>query len=257
MMLFLLLALIGSNSVNALVPPPSSAVSRGRTPAKHQQHRSKTIVGGAAAGSLFTNTIAPSLGVVIANALFLSSVPAVLSARRDKSLGDLNPIPWAFVFGNCVSWLHYSYVVANPYAFASNALGALIGLFYTLTAVSYGSADQRATVEKVAVGLSFVSVVASCVNCFFLKTMEARQLCAGYIANIILVAFYGAPLSTLKNVIETKNAASIYAPLSILNTVNGALWVAYGLGVGDIFITVPNAAGFVLGLIQLGFKIIF
>lgn len=215
------------------------------------------LTGGATGLEIFTNTVAPTLGVVIANALFLSSVPAVLSARRTGNLGELNPVPWAFIFANCAAWLHYSYVIANPYAFFSNALGALLGLFYTLTAMSYGTPAQRATVEKVCIGFSVVTVVASFFSCFVLKTVEARQILAGYLANIILVTFYGAPLSTLKTVLQTKSAASIYGPLSALNAINGALWTAYGLGVGDIFITLPNAAGFVLGVVQLGFKAAF
>ncbi|KAJ8602038.1 hypothetical protein CTAYLR_002736 [Chrysophaeum taylorii] len=208
-------------------------------------------------GGSLASTVAPSLGVVVANSLFLSSVPAVVGARSASSLGDLNPLPWAFTLVNCLAWLHYAFVVRNKYAFFSNALGVLLGLFYTMTGMAYGSKSQRSQLEAVAVGFSLATLVASFCSCFVLETLEARRALAGLLANAILVIFYAAPLSTLGKVLETKSAASIYAPLSALNTLNGALWVAYGIAIGDYFIAAPNAAGLALGLVQLACKAIF
>lgn len=205
----------------------------------------------------FASTVAPTLGVALSNAMFLSAVPAVLDARKNGNLGDLNPVPWAFILANCIAWLHYSYVVQNPYAFASNALGAVLGLFFTLTGVALGSPSQRNQLTAVAVVTSAASIAASFWTCFLLKTAAARQLLTGYFANVILVVFYGAPLSTLRMVLRDKSAASIYAPLSFLSLLNGSLWVIYGLAIRDFFIVVPNCCGLILAVIQLAFKVIF
>lgn len=208
-------------------------------------------------GADFASTVAPSLGVALSNAMFLSAVPAVLEARKNGSLGDLNPVPWAFILANCIAWLHYSFCVSNPYAFASNALGAVLGLFFTLTGVALGTPSQRNQLMAVAVVTSAATITASFWTCFLLKTAAARQILTGYFANIILVVFYGAPLSTLKLVLRDKSAASIYAPLSFLSLLNGSLWVVYGVAIRDFFIVVPNFCGLVLALVQLAFKLIF
>jgi hypothetical protein len=35
---------------------------------------------------------------------------AIQAAVRRGYLGDLNPIPWVFMTGNCVGWVGYSYL---------------------------------------------------------------------------------------------------------------------------------------------------
>mmetsp|Transcript_37545 Transcript_37545/g.120455 ORF Transcript_37545/g.120455 Transcript_37545/m.120455 type:complete len:262 (-) Transcript_37545:531-1316(-) len=223
---------------------------------KRSYKRSVVVTRGGGA-SAWATTVAPSLGAVVANGMFLSSLPAVLAARKSRALGDLNPVPWAFIVANCLAWLHYSYAVSNPYAFFSNCFGAVLGLFYVTTGVALGTDAQRKSLERIVLFFAAVHLATSFFSTFWLSTVAQRQLLTGYVANVILVIFYGAPLSTLAQVLKTKSAASIYAPLSLLSGINGALWVTYGLAVNDLFIAVPNAAGLLLSLVQLSFKAIF
>ena len=85
-------------------------------PAPRGLPRPLAVRGGGSLADTFTTRIAPTLGTVVANCMFLSGLPAVLGARRAGSLGDLNPVPWAFVLVNCLAWLHYSYLtcVSRP-----------------------------------------------------------------------------------------------------------------------------------------------
>ncbi|KAH8061362.1 sugar transmembrane transporter [Aureococcus anophagefferens] len=210
--------------------------------------------GGGTLAEAFATTIAPTVGTVVANAMFLASLPAVLAARRAGDLGSLNPTPWAFILVNCLAWLHYGYLNGNPYIYWSNAPGCLLGLFFTLTGASLGSPAQVAAMEKVAVGFAAVHVAASFVTSLYLTSPKQKQLVAGYVANVILVIYYGAPLSTLAEVLATKDAASIFAPLCALNGANGLLWVTYGLTIADPFVWVPNSMGVVLAATQLAVK---
>ena len=111
--------------------------------------------------------------------------------------------------------------------------------------------------EKVALGFSAVHVAASFLSGFRLEAAAARQLLAGYVANVILVIYYMAPLSTLAEVLSQKDARSIYGPLCAINGANGLLWVTYGLTLKDPFVYLPNAFGVVLAAVQLAFKLIF
>jgi hypothetical protein len=44
----------------------------------------------------------PGLGVVMGNIMFMAPVKDCYKAVKvGKGLGPLNPIPWAFTFGNC------------------------------------------------------------------------------------------------------------------------------------------------------------
>uniref|UniRef100_A0A7S3NR04 Sugar transporter SWEET1 n=1 Tax=Aureoumbra lagunensis TaxID=44058 RepID=A0A7S3NR04_9STRA len=216
-----------------------------------------SVANGGAEENKFATTIAPTIGVIVANGMFLSSLPAVLDARSIGSLGSLNPIPWAFIWANCVAWLHYSVIIKNKYAFFSNALGAFLGLFFVLTGMALGSPAQRSALEIIALSATSMHIIATLFTTFLLKSQKQRQLFTGYLANIILIIFYAAPLSTLADVLATKSAASIYAPLSIIAGVNSALWVIYGLAIKDFFLAIPNGAGLLLAIVQLSFKAIF
>lgn len=55
-------------------------------------------------GGLLSTVVAPVLGVVLANVMFISPVKEVLAARRQRSLGHLNPIPFLLIFNNCVMY---------------------------------------------------------------------------------------------------------------------------------------------------------
>jgi solute carrier family 50 (sugar transporter) len=82
-------------------------------------------------------------------------------------------------------------------------------------------------------------------------TADTRQWIVGLLVNFNLVFFYGAPLSTIVTVLQTKNSSSIHLWTMMTNTGNGAFWTAYGLAVHDSFISIPNGLGALLGVIQI------
>jgi solute carrier family 50 protein (sugar transporter) len=95
-----------------------------------------------------------------------------------------------------------------------------------------------------AVCISVVSLVPSI-------PQSTRELIIGCLVNVNLVFFYGAPLSTVIQVIKEKDSSSIHIPTMMANTLNGAFWSAYGFAIFNLFIAVPNGLGVVLGLIQV------
>jgi hypothetical protein len=45
---------------------------------------------------------APTMGTLLAEAMWFSSIKAVRLARQAQDLGELNPLPWGFGVANCV-----------------------------------------------------------------------------------------------------------------------------------------------------------
>lgn len=86
---------------------------------------------------------------------------------------------------------------------------------------------------------------------------DTRQLIVGTVVNLNLVFFYGAPLSTIRTVLQTRNSASIHIPTMLTNTANGVFWTAYGFAVLDYFIFVPNGLGALLGFVQILLYLLF
>lgn len=211
----------------------------------------------ASAMTIFLEQIAPKLGTVIANVMFLTSVPPVLEARKNKALGDLNPIPFAVIVGNCAAWVAYGLLTSNPYILISNGPGVILGLFYTMTAVRLADEKTKGTVETLLLIFMGVLLGSGMVSSLVLKDMAARTSLAGYIANAIVFLYYGSPLSTLGQVLKEKSSASLYAPLIGVNVLNGGFWTGYGMAVKDMYVAIPNGVGVILGAIQLFFCAIF
>jgi solute carrier family 50 (sugar transporter) len=126
-----------------------------------------------AASVIILEWICPTLGVIIANIMFIGEsyevvpcpqqfslslsltrtkvhsvlthtsifaiyntapVKAVRQAVTRGHLGDLNPTPWVFMLGNCVGWITYSFLLQNLFIFFANAPGFLIAIWLNLCA---------------------------------------------------------------------------------------------------------------------------
>jgi solute carrier family 50 protein (sugar transporter) len=78
----------------------------------------------------------------------------------------------------------------------------------------------------------------------------AEQL-VGNTACVAAVCFYLVPLSTLRDIVRTRNASSLSLPLCLASLANACLWTVYGAAVRDASIVTPNVPGILAGLLQL------
>ena len=83
------------------------------------------------------------------------------------------------------------------------------------------------------------------------------QIVVGILVNINLVFFYGAPLQTMKLVLETKSSDSIHTPTVTMNVINAVFWMSYGVARNDVIIYGPNGIGLLLGLCQVALCCIY
>jgi len=106
--------------------------------------------------------------------------------------------------------------------------------------------------EIMVVGISILWLFLITVVVFGQQVLDetTRTLIIGIAVNANLIFFYGAPLSHIANVLETRSSRSIHKPTMITSLMNGTLWFVYGLEVRDYFIVVPNGFGAALGVIQ-------
>ena len=56
---------------------------------------------------------------------------------------DVNLLVFPVIVANCAGWVGYSLVQLNVYMFVANALGLLLGLFYTLIALRFAGTRAR------------------------------------------------------------------------------------------------------------------
>lgn len=211
----------------------------------------------AAMVALFTETIAPTLGVVIEYILYATSVPAMQKVRAEAKLGSLNPLPFVVSLANCVAWCGYGFVTKNPFIILSNLVGVLSGLYNTMTSVRHADNENRKLIEIVTIASASVLLGSGFASSILFESEASRRLLFGYLANGFLMVYYASPLSTLKQVLTEKSSASLYWPLSLVCALNGGLWLIYGLAMNDNFIIIPNGFGLVIAALQLLFCGIF
>jgi solute carrier family 50 protein (sugar transporter) len=205
----------------------------------------------------------PALGVLVANALFLSPLKPVLAAKRQNALGPLNPLVYCAMHANCVGWLVYAFLKRDPYILASNFGGALLAQFMVLSCV--GAADASSPHERQArdaairSALFFGGVLSAAGAAISFSNLPLEQAARawGFVTVAILLVFYASPLSVLARVLRSRNSASLQLPFAAMNAVNGLLWAAYGFAVNDAFVWAPNAAGAVFGVLQVALCLVY
>lgn len=119
--------------------------------------------------------------------------------------------------------------------------------------ISAQQSPAPASHELMVVAISIFWLLLISFTAFTQKILEVstRILLIGVCVNVNLIFFYGAPLSKIATVLETKTSKLIHIPTMIFSLMNGTLWFVYGLAVGDVFIALPNGFGAVLGVIQV------
>ena len=205
--------------------------------------------------------VAPIMGFILANAMFFSGVPGMLRCKRVGGLGDMNPLPFPVVLANCVSWIIYSILIEDYFLFFSNAPGAMVGMYFTLVAygLSQYKSKTRDALETTLMTMMFALLaLALYVGIVAMdQSREHKKTVVGLFANLVLLVYYAAPLSTVKEVIVTRDSRSLYLPLAVGNTVNGTAWFVYGMALSDWYLTAPNGVGAMLGALQLALMCTF
>ena len=183
--------------------------------------------------------------------LAFGPLPAVLQCRKDKSMGDVNPLPFALLLGNGMGWVIYGAATKNFFVFAGNIGAVGASLFYLLTAHTLTSSEKiRIQLEIIAV---FFVLMWGIVG-FTAAMMEDHQQSIsiiGILGNVVVFFLFASPLSTFSKVIRTKNSSSINRPFAVCQVLNCIVWVAYGTATKDFYLALPNVFGLILGFAQV------
>lgn len=204
---------------------------------------------------------APVLGTIIGISMWLSPLKAVLRARHDRLMGSLNPYPFVLTVLNCFAWMVYAVQIKDYYIFVTNFPGFVLGLFYSISALSLISQGKTQADANVYFWLENMLIGGAIYFCFLsmyvgitldeTETAYGKRLVA-YSGILCCIAYYAAPCTTISRVLKTKNSSSLNPPMIIANLSNATLWLVYGYStLNDIFVYGPNLVGVVLSALQI------
>jgi len=204
--------------------------------------------------------VCPTLGAILANALFAAPISSLMLALSERSLGDLNPVPWAFMSGNCIGWVAYSYLKKDPFIFIANGPGILVSLWLNAGAMKlqfYSESHKNALTqsmftyqEKILLAVISLWVVVLTSVGFSPISIQEKEKAVGLVVNFNLVIFFAAPLTSIVKVARLQDSSSIHRGTMILSIFNCTFWCIYGYALQDLMIFLPNGAGLILALLQ-------
>jgi solute carrier family 50 protein (sugar transporter) len=288
------------------------------------------------ASEIILEYVCPGAGIITATLMWLAPWKDIQQATARGRLDDLNPLPWAFMLGNCIGWVTYSILIQNIFVLVANAPGLLLSVYYNMQALKLQFHEDRSTdlrksivsaleveqqlqsqafllppVEPVGTTddlkeslppdknqnaiddtnntnntlldyativwevaaqkrlspaphekaiLSMVTLWIATISLVTFTDSFSNSVKENIVGGVVignLLFFYGAPLSTIVTVLQTRSSRSIHVPTMITNTANGAFWCAYGIAVQDYLIVGPNGVGSFLGGIQIVLCVLF
>ena len=95
----------------------------------------------------------PIVGVVLSNALYFSSFPAVVTAQQLGHLGALNVLPQALMVLASIAWMSYALALPNIYITLSNLPGVIVAVAFTSITLPLIPSHDRTTRTRVQVTL--------------------------------------------------------------------------------------------------------
>lgn len=187
-----------------------------------------------------------------------------MHARQARDIGDINPLPFVAMVFNCIGWIGYACLLQDFFLFFANIIGLVLGLFYSIVCLTLlakqGEGQQYSqlylTVERLLLfALFFWSLMGLLAGTLFNQSSNTRKESAnlvGLLSCAFSIAYYAAPLSTMVEIIRTKDSSSLFLPMIMVNLVNAIMWFLYGaIAKHDINIWGPNGLGAILSTIQI------
>lgn len=89
----------------------------------------------ASAAFVVERYLCPTIGAILSNLAFAAPLKSLRGAVKVGKLADLNPTPWAFMLGNTVGWVAYSFITGDLFVFFANVFGVLISIFLNIGAM--------------------------------------------------------------------------------------------------------------------------
>jgi len=194
--------------------------------------------------------MAAVLGALRVLMVGISPLPDFYRIHKTHTTGEVSILPITLLFCNSFMWTIYGYSTSNIFpVLVCNLYGMTTSTVFSC--IYYRWSTDRAAIHKIWTRAAFVLaagtlylVLGSCgaTN----QTHDQVASTFGFIAVGINIALYASPLTSMKKVIQTKDASSLPITLIAVFLGNAALWVVFALTVGDMFVMVPNLLGMLL-----------
>jgi len=145
----------------------------------------------------------------------------------------------------------YGLVISSFSLIFVNGINLVLSAYCVLVFYSFTiEQKQKKWIQVMLISASCAMLAVLFHACSQLE-LPLRRVELGIINNCITIFLFASPLSTVKMVIQTRNAISIPKVFSILSFCTSLAWFSYGFLINDFFVMLPNAIGMMLTVLQL------
>jgi len=219
-----------------------------------------------------------SFATAVTMFFFLSPIKTFITIIKSRSTKAFRGEQFLFMFFNCSLWVFYGAYSGELEPLICNVIGTFLAVIYIalyayylpsekdvvqqealINPVEIESGDPAPPISKkvylVVYFGTLTFVIGLGIGVGFVDMQIADEdfsvFVLGIFANIFNLLMYGAPLGIMRRVIETKSVEYMPFLVSFFTLVCSSSWLMYGGYIGDLWITIPNASGFFLGIAQL------
>jgi len=189
------------------------------------------------------------LGIAAALGLFLSPVPTCRRICRKKSSEHFSALPYLAQLVESSWWALWAVAAGDRLEMLFNNLaGASFMAVYVIVFLVLPCKEHRVKIYCQSVlALLLVGIAVA-----IAVLVESPDHIFGLSAVTLNILKYSAPLSVAKHVIETQSVEFLPLPLTLASLACGIFWGGHGLALMDFYILVPNVAGILCAVMQIG-----
>lgn len=196
--------------------------------------------------------------------VLLYAVPVLTFKRvvKEASVGEFSCVPYILALFSAFTWGWYGFPIVsdgweNLSLFGTCAVGVLFEASFVVVYVWFAPRDKKKSVVlMVSLVVATLCVIVS-LSSFVFHTHHMRKQFVGSIGIVTSISMYSAPLVAVKQVILTKSVEFMPFYLSLFSLLTSFTWMLYGILGRDPYLTAPNGAGCLTGLLQIAVYCIY
>ena len=179
----------------------------------------------------------------------ISSLKTAITIAKERSVGDLSPIPFLSLLMNGSVWLIYGSVKSDWTILVPNFTAVLTGA----VCASLFHINSKATVSP----LLYLTVLVVVVSSIYLGSRSDLHS-LGLIGVVLSILLMGSPLATVSIVVREKRTDSMPFTTSLTTFLNCLAWTSYGyLVADDPMLWIPSSIGLILAMFQLALFVVY
>ncbi|MCL7032001.1 hypothetical protein MKW94_002255 [Papaver nudicaule] len=192
------------------------------------------------------------LGNIVSIMVCLAPLLTFYQIYKKKETGGFKSTPYLFALCSAMFWIYYAFLKTDAILLITiNTAGCVMETIYITMFLIYAPKNARIKTMRILGLLNFGLFSVILILTMLLAKVLTRLKIVGWLCVAFSACVFAAPLSVLRLVRKTKSVEFMPFSLSLFLTLSAILWFFYGLLLKDLYVALPNVAGFVFGIVQM------